>query len=97
MKTTSLTNLKARLSEYLARVKAGETVMVLERGKSIAKLVPILGEQEGLESRVKSLEREGKVKIGSGSIPADFWDAPRPFDAKGAGVAAILDERSDSR
>jgi prevent-host-death family protein len=97
MKTVSLTSLKARLSEFLALVKAGEAVMVMERGKSVAKLIPIQDEPEGLDSRIKALEREGKVKIGTSTIPGDFWASSRPQDASGAGVQAILDERSDSR
>jgi len=32
--------LKAQLSEYLRRVKAGETVVITERGKPIGRLVP---------------------------------------------------------
>ena len=33
--------LKAKLSEHLAEVKAGATITVTERGKPIARLVPI--------------------------------------------------------
>ena len=32
--------LKAQLSEYLRRVKAGETIVITERGKPIGRLVP---------------------------------------------------------
>jgi prevent-host-death family protein len=35
---------KARLSEYLAAVEAGETVVIARRNKPIAKLVPIASE-----------------------------------------------------
>jgi len=33
--------LKNKLSEYLRRVKAGETIIVTEHGKSIGQIVPI--------------------------------------------------------
>ena len=33
--------LKARLSAYLRRVKAGETLVITERGKPIGRIVPI--------------------------------------------------------
>jgi prevent-host-death family protein len=40
MKTATVSKLKASLSEYLRRVKAGEEVLVTERGRPIAKLSP---------------------------------------------------------
>ena len=41
MKSASVSKLKATLSACLAWVKAGEEVVVTERGRPIAKLVPI--------------------------------------------------------
>ncbi len=41
MRSATVSKLKAALSEHLARVKAGEEVIVTERGKPIAKIVPI--------------------------------------------------------
>ena len=40
MKTTTVSKLKASLSKYLRSVKAGEEVLVTERGRPIAKLTP---------------------------------------------------------
>lgn len=34
--------LKAKLSDYLRRVKAGETIVVTEHGASIGRIIPIL-------------------------------------------------------
>jgi prevent-host-death family protein len=36
-------DLKAKLSEYLARVERGETIGVTSRGRRIAEIVPALG------------------------------------------------------
>jgi prevent-host-death family protein len=41
MKSAAVSTLKATLSACLAKVKAGEEVIVMERGKPIAKLVPL--------------------------------------------------------
>lgn len=38
--------LKNHLSRYLRRVKAGETVIVTERGKPIGQIVPIQGDAQ---------------------------------------------------
>ncbi len=45
-KVAKVSELKASLSKYLARVKAGEEVIVTERGKPVAKLVPILRDDD---------------------------------------------------
>jgi antitoxin (DNA-binding transcriptional repressor) of toxin-antitoxin stability system len=41
MKTISISGLKTHLSEELRRVKAGETLLVMEHRHPIAKLVPV--------------------------------------------------------
>ena len=37
---TNLADAKARLNELVARVEAGETVVITRRGKSVARLIP---------------------------------------------------------
>ena len=44
--------LKSRLSEYLRRVKAGETIIVTERGKPIGQIIPV---KPSLEERLQSM------------------------------------------
>lgn len=41
MKTAAVSELKARLSKYLNRVKAGEEVLITDRGNPVARLLPI--------------------------------------------------------
>jgi len=48
--------LKAKLSHYLDRAAAGETIVVTHRGRSKASIGPI-----SLEERVEQLIREGRV------------------------------------
>ena len=48
--------LKSKLSEYLRRVKAGETIIVTERGKTIGQIVPV---KPSLEKRLKGLVESG--------------------------------------
>ncbi len=48
--------LKSKLSEYLRRVKAGETIIVTERGKTIGQIVPV---KPTLEKRLKGLADSG--------------------------------------
>ncbi len=59
---------KAHLSEYLARVEAGETVIISRRNKPVAKLVPVETEQEKLKPRPIGLAK------GMGHVPPEFFE-----------------------
>jgi prevent-host-death family protein len=92
VKTATVSKLKASLSEYLRRVKAGEEVLVIERGRPIAKLSPATGPQ-AFSQHLAEMEKQGLVKLGSGKLPKGFWELPRPQDPKGLTVTAVLEER----
>jgi prevent-host-death family protein len=94
MKTASVSKLKASLSEYLRRVKAGEEILVTERGRPIAKLTPASTSSFQSDYLVE-MEKQGLIKLGSGKLPKGFWDLPRPKDPKGLVVKAVLREREE--
>ena len=96
MKTAAVAELKASLSKYLARVKAGEEVLVTDRGRPIAKIIPLEEGDVDMDVHVRELERTGRARIGRRKLPTDFWDRPRPKDPKGAVLQALLDEREDA-
>jgi prevent-host-death family protein len=48
--------LKSRLSEYLRRVKAGQTITVTERGKAIGQIIPV---RASLDERLQSAVTAG--------------------------------------
>jgi len=91
---TTVSKLRASLSEFLRRVKAGEEVLVTERGRVIARLSPAASSSELPES-LRELERQGLVKLGTGKLPRNFWSMPRPKDPKGLVMKALLEERAD--
>ncbi len=51
--------LKNRLSEYLRRVKAGQTILVTERGKTIGQIVPV---KPTVEERLRGMVEAGLVE-----------------------------------
>lgn len=51
-------DLKARLSAYLDSVKDGHEVLVTERGRAVARLVPV---DDGSEAALARLMAEGRV------------------------------------
>jgi prevent-host-death family protein len=97
MKSATVSKLKATLSEFLARVKAGEEVIVTERGRPIAKIVPIPRSGSADSAHLLDLARAGLVRIGSGKLPEGFWKLPRPKDKQGAALKALLEERAEGR
>ncbi len=48
--------LKSKLSEYLRRVKAGETIIIIERGRIIGRIVPV---KPTLEKQLMALADSG--------------------------------------
>ena len=96
MKTAPVSDLKARLSEYLNQVKAGMEVLITDRGKPVARLVPILRSKDLKESLVR-MEKQGLIRLGSGKLPKDFWRMDRPDDPRGLVLNALLEEREAGR
>lgn len=95
MDTAGIGELKARLSAYLARVRAGEEVVVTDRGRPIARIVPARASVP--EAELDELARTGVVRIGSGVLPDDFLDRERPGDSDASVRAALLEERRSGR
>ena len=86
--------LKARLSEYLSRVRAGEEVTITDRGRPVARLAPLLGES-ATEGRVTALVRAGLARAPSNPLDAAWLEATRPKDPGGRSLEAILEERAE--
>lgn len=97
MKTAKVSELKTFISEYLSKVKAGEEVIVTDRGKPIAKIVPLKRGEMEIPAHLLMLEKAGLVRIGTGKLPAGFWDIPKPKDKKGLALSALLREREEGR
>lgn len=79
-----IAELKARLSEYLRQVRRGESIVVLDRDKPVARLVPY--EEPGLRVR----------RPPPGSRLADV-PLPPPLDLDFDVVDLLLEERQNNR
>ncbi len=97
MQRASVSELKASASEYLLRVKAGEEVLVTDRGKPIAKIIPLRRSEVASDVHMVQLERAGLARLGTGTLPADFWLTPLLRDNEGAVLAALIAEREEGR
>ncbi|MEQ9568596.1 MAG: type II toxin-antitoxin system prevent-host-death family antitoxin [Longimicrobiales bacterium] len=93
-RTVSVAALKARLSEYLRSARAGETVVVTDRGTPVARLAPLEG-ASAVTGRVEDLAAAGLVRPPAGPLDPAFADGARPADPAGRSLEAILEERAE--
>jgi prevent-host-death family protein len=92
MKVTTIATLKASLSELLAGVKAGEEVIVTERGRPVARILPYVPG----DSELDDLARGGLVRRPRGALPDGFWSHSGPPDPRGRLLDALLTERESA-
>ena len=93
MKIVTVSKLKVYLSQYLNQVKTGAEVLIMDHGKPVARLVPILRTKAASES-LSRMEKQGLIKLGSGRLPKDFWTMPRAEDPQGLVLKALLEDRN---
>lgn len=92
VRSAGIAELKAGFSEYLARVKAGEEVLITEHGRPVARIVPLsAAETPGVEELV----RAGILRAPDRPLGDDFFRLPRPRDAEAAVRAGLAAERGD--
>jgi prevent-host-death family protein len=96
MKRASVSQLKSSLSRFLLGVKNGEEVLVTERGRPIARLVPATGAESASE-RKQRLIRAGILRAGSGRLPSELLKPSPAADPEGKTVRGLLEERRSGR
>jgi prevent-host-death family protein len=98
--TTSVTDVKARLSELLRLVAEGETVLILHRGHPIARIEPASASDDNDEAvRVQGLAALGLVRLPTHSPDRTLLDdRPLISTTDGSSVLdAFLDDRTNDR
>jgi len=96
VKNAKIAELKNNLSRYLDHVKAGGSVLVLERDRPIAQIVPLShvgGRRVGADDgRLARLERNGVIRRGRGGLP-EWLGRRRPARLRGSLLRDLLAER----
>ncbi|MBI4604110.1 MAG: type II toxin-antitoxin system prevent-host-death family antitoxin [Planctomycetes bacterium] len=96
MTTTPVAELKAKLSKYLKQVKAGQEVLVTERGVPVAKLVPLeAAHKRG--SRRERLASAGLLRLGRGRVRKALLTPPKGTVTGKTVLEALLEERREGR
>ena len=96
MIVVGLRELKNRLSEYVRQVKAGESILVTDRGTVVAELRPP-GRTSGLDvsTGLRDLAEKGLITIGAPNHPDAYPRLP-PLLSRDR-VKELLDEERGER
>lgn len=100
MKMARISELRDRLSRYLDHVRAGGRVVILDRNRPVAEIVPVgtsgSHRNRADDGRLDALQREGLLRRGTGRIPPEVMRRSGP--GKSARVLdALLEERESGR
>ena len=73
MKKASITEAKNNLSALIDGLKGGSPVLIVDRGRPVARLEPVtIGSESDEDGRLSRLVREGIARPGRGRIPKQF-------------------------
>jgi prevent-host-death family protein len=67
MKAVNIADLKNNLSKYMLAVKQGEEILVKDRNRPVAKIVP-LSHTDDQEAELLALAAEGKIRLPGGDV-----------------------------
>jgi prevent-host-death family protein len=98
VKRASITEAKNNLSALIDSVKGGSPVLIVDRGRPVARLEPVTESSFANDDRVARLVRDGVVRPARGVVTKALFRSKPPRPKKGAsGVRAVLDERREGR
>jgi prevent-host-death family protein len=99
MKKASITEAKNNLSALIDGLKGGSPVLIVDRGRPVARLEPVTtGLEAEPDARLLRLVRDGIVRPRRAAPPPTLFSHPPPRAKAGASaVKALLEERREGR
>jgi prevent-host-death family protein len=98
MKKVGITEAKNNLSALIDGLKSGSPVLILDRGRPVARLEPVSSGGETDDERLARLIREGIVRPARKPLTRNFFTRRLPRTKNGASVvAALIEERREGR
>lgn len=94
MYSVNIADLKANLSAHLERVRKGEELIVKDRNRPIARLLP-LEAGANMSAEEEELVAAGLLRLPTAELPKDFWKMPAPSVPMETLLAAIQAERDE--
>ena len=100
MKRASITEARNNLSALIDGLRRGSGVLIVDRGRPVARLEPVTGGQDDArgDDRIARLIRDGLVRPARAPLSASFLETRPPSARKGASaLRALLEERQQGR
>ena len=99
MRKASITQAKNNLSALIDSLKGGSPVLIVDRGRPVARLEPVTGDREGgQDGRLSRLLRDGLVRLRRTRPPRALFSSEPPRTSTGASaVDALIEERREGR
>jgi prevent-host-death family protein len=99
MKKASITEAKNNLSALIDGLKGGSPVLIVDRGRPVARLEPVTtGADAEPDGRLSRLVRSGIVRMRREAPPRTlFSDQPPRAKAGASALKALLEERRQGR
>ena len=99
MRKVSITEAKNGLSALIDSVKSGSSVLIMDRGRPVARLEPVAPKSDlNDDERLARLIRNGVVKPARKPFPKELFDEPLPRPNGDVSVVDILlAERREGR
>ena len=99
MKRASITEAKNNLSALINGLKGGSPVLIVDRGRPVARLEAVVAGSEGeADGRLSRLLRDGVVRPRRATPSQALFNSPPPRANAGASVVdALIAERQDGR
>ena len=94
MKVVGIRELKARLSEYIRRIRGGEEVLVTDRGKVVAELRPPRRLAPEARSGLDELFKKGLADLGAPNDPEAYPELDSIAEP-GEGARLLDEERGE--
>jgi antitoxin (DNA-binding transcriptional repressor) of toxin-antitoxin stability system len=97
VKAIGVRELKARLSQYLREVRAGEVILVTDRGEVVAELRgpgPAPAKESDADRVLRRLAETGALRIGELHDPAAYRRSPVRAQA-GTARSLLAEERNE--
>jgi len=99
MKKASITEAKNNLSALIDGLKSGSAILIVDRGRPVARLEPVtIGLEPEPDGRLLRLVRDGIVRPRRAAPPQTLFSHSPPRAKAGASaVKALLKERREGR
>jgi prevent-host-death family protein len=94
METVGIRELKDHLSRYVRQVEAGDTVIVTDRGRVVAELVPpghADRRRADIHPGLLEMERKGQIRLATRPNDPSLYRTPRPHLELGETAQQMLD------